>query len=347
MMTGHGMRRRLMGALAASWIATGGGAAAAAECRFPRGEVLIGGNNSVSDLATPGNLSHVLPGGRLGLYASVFAINNMVAEGDAFGGKGSDARGRAIMRAFAKAPPAIGEEFYDSHGTPGLPAAARNDGKALDKVDGPAAAAAIGWRPEAMMLNINYTGGKEHFLRDGDVAQFRQAAAELKQRYPSVRCVWPYINGQDPNWNGNNPYWALAKTMIREAGGVGIDIPVGLPLASFASPNYLLATANEIRWANANGVQTVLLLTPWAAKAPPGIMGQFAHDDQFLRNTQRIVGYLEKAGAVPSVYVVSNYSGTLGTGARMITANRIGSDTDAATPSVAFVARWVLEHSGR
>lgn len=306
--------------------------------------VLIGGNNSVSDLAKPGNLLRLLSFHRTELYASVFALDNMLNKGDAYVALGSIKRARQIVTTFIGTGGGVGEEFYDTYGTPSLPVDAHNDGGSLNSVNGPVEAAAIGFSPTIMMMNINYSG-KKQFLVPLNLEQFHSAVLDIKTHYPNVKCVYPYINGQDPDWSDANTYWSLAKAMIRDAGGVGIDIPVGLPLLPTASPNYLLATANEIKWAQAAGLVTVLLLTPFSTSAPHGVLGQFANDNQFLFNTKKIIEYLKSAKAVPSLYVVSNYSPWHIIKGHLVTANRIGSDTDSNTPSIAYVARWIAENT--
>ena len=307
--------------------------------------VLIGGNNSVSDFAVPGNLKNVMALGRTALYASAFAVNNMIADGDAKVPSGSPALGQQIMGTFANTGPGIGEEFYDTYATPDLPGSAHNDGGALNAVNGPAQAAEIGWKPSIMMMNINYTGTTQ-FLAPGDVTQFQTASADILKTYQSVKYVYPYIDGgSSSDWSASTTYWPLAKSMIQAAGGVGIDVPVGLPFAAGTNPIFLASIVNEIQWANSAGVVTVLLLTPYASSPPSGVLGQFAPDNQFLVNTKRLIEYLKNNYALPSAYVVSNYSGVATVNGAQVTANEVGSDTDGKDPSVAFVARWVAENA--
>lgn len=324
-----------------SLVAWSGRKASVLACRTRDKDIFLGGNNSVSQLVDGRRYANTVRTGRVSLYLSAFAVNNLIAYGDALGGPISFAGARKIMANFAPYAPGISEEWYDKYGTPSLPANAHNDGGVGDRVNGPVWYAQIGFRPTIMMMNINMHGSAANNL-----SQFQTATADIQKGYPSVRYVWPYINdyaGQHSDWI-HDTYWTSARQIIQYAGGVGIDVPVGI---GYQDPHWMPSVINEIKWANAHGLRSIVLLTPFntnSATSQAG--GQFSFDADFKAHTQWFVAKLRAANALPSAWVVSNYSnwGKNSDGS-LRTSNMVGTDTDTVGQSVAAVARWVAEHA--
>lgn len=322
----------------AAWL---GKKADVLSCRTRDKDIFLGGNNSVSQLVDGSRYANVVGTGRVSLYLSAFAVNNLMAYGDALGGPIGIAGSQKITANFSPYAPGISEEWYDKYGTPSLPASAHNDGGVGDTVNGPLWYAQIGFRPTIMLMNINTNGS------DADnLAQFQTASSDIKRGYTSVKYVWPYINdyaGQHSNWT-SDAYWAGRKKIIQYAGGVGIDVPAGI---GYQDPHWMPSIINEIRWANANNLHTVVLLTPFNTDpATSQAGGQFSFDADFEAHTKWFVGKLRAANALPSAWIVSNYSnwGKNSDGS-LRTANMVGADTDTAGQSVAAVARWVAENA--
>lgn len=307
-------------------------------------DVYIGGDNSISQLVDTSNISSILAGGRTAPYLPVFAVGYLVSGTDAFT-TGSVANGTKLIQNFSGASsPGIGEEFYDAYATPSIPAGSHNDGGALASVDGPTLSASIGFKPSIMMMNVNYSTTGQH-MSDADVTLFNTAVSDIKTTYPSVKYVFPYIDALSnthTDWTTPDSWWANTVTLIKNAGGVGIDIPVGIPAYS-SDPNMLNSIINEIKWANANGIATVVLLTPYAQNPPSGVLGQFAYDSNFLVNTKWVIGKLQSNNALPSAWVVSNYDSYFA--GETTHSNYIGNDNDLITASVASVSRWVSENA--
>ncbi len=322
----------------AAWL---GKKADVLSCRTRDKDVFLGGNNSVSQLVDASRYANTLGTGRVSLYLSAFAVNNLIAYGDALGGPIGVAGSRKITANFSPYAPGISEEWYDKYGTPSLPASAHNDGGVGDTVNGPVWYAQIGFQPTIMMMNIN-TGGADA----DNLSQFQTATSDIKAGYTSVKYVWPFINdyaGQHPDWT-NDSYWAGRKQIIQYAGGVGIDVPVGI---GYQDPHWMPSIINEIQWANANGIRTVVLLTPFntdPASSQAG--GQFSFDAAFEAHTKWFVAKLRAANALPSAWIVSNYSNWgKNSDGTLRTSNMVGRDVDTIGQSVTAVARWVAENA--
>lgn len=322
----------------AAWL---GKKADVLSCRTRDKDVFLGGNNSVSQLVDASRYANTVGTGRVSLYLSAFAVNNLIAYGDALGGPIGVSASQKIIANFASYAPGISEEWYDKYGTPSLPASAHNDGGVGNTVNGPLWYSQIGFRPTIMMMNINTNGS------DADnLAQFKTASADIKRGYGSVKYVWPYINdyaGQHSNWTSDG-YWAGRKQIIQYAGGVGIDVPVGI---GYQDPHWMPSIINEIQWANANGIRTVVLLTPFntdPASSQAG--GQFSFDAAFEAHTKWFVAKLRAANALPSAWIVSNYSNWgKNSDGTLRTSNMVGRDVDTIGQSVTAVARWVAENA--
>lgn len=322
----------------AAWL---GRKADVLSCRTRDKDVFLGGNNSVSQLVDASRYANTVGTGRVSLYLSAFAVNNLMAYGDALGAPIGIAGSRKITANFSPYAPGISEEWYDKYGTPSLPESAHNDGGVGDTVNGPVWYAQIGFQPTIMMMNINTNGS------DADnLSQFQTATSDIKAGYTSVKYVWPFINdyaGQHPDWT-NDSYWSGRKQIIQYAGGVGIDVPVGI---GYQDPHWMPSIINEIQWANANGIRTVVLLTPFNTDpATSQAGGQFSFDAAFEAHTKWFVAKLRAANALPSAWIVSNYSNWgKNSDGTLRTSNMVGRDVDTIGQSVTAVARWVAENA--
>ena len=312
-------------------------------------DVFYQAGNTPADMGVFANVQHILQGGRTGLYMSAFTLKNLVVTGDAYGDPYSVSAGQAVTTTWANTGGGIGEEFYDTYGTPAIPAANHNDGGGLNAVNGPAISASIGFAPKIMMMNVNANGDAGDSMTTAETALAAQAFVSVRAAYPSVRYVFPYngpssIYATQGNWSTNS-YWANARSMILAAGGFGLDTPVGLLQGSLAQPARMQAMIDQLKWANSNGLVSIFLVTPYSATAPAGVTPQFAVDPNFFTNAKLVIEALRNADALPSAWVVGNYSGWQTINGQVVTANRGGADTDAATPSSAFVTRWFAENA--
>jgi Bacterial Ig-like domain/RTX calcium-binding nonapeptide repeat (4 copies) len=162
----------------------------------------------------------------------------------------------------------------------------------------------------------------ETFMNDGRAYGVQTFAPMFAPNYaPSIT---PWTNfATDPTYQS-----------IREAallgGGLCIDAPPGFFFQS--GPQYQQFVEGMVEWANANHLRTTWLLTPFPAYTPDTAAEATAN---FLPQTQQMIAQLVAAGAVPSQWVVEDYSGE--------NIDPVGSDTTANT--VANVALWVAQNA--
>ncbi|WP_278368653.1 hypothetical protein [Acetobacter orientalis] len=319
-------------------------------CRQRDHDVFITALNTPTALSNTASTNNFNGTGRGGIYLSLPALYKITAgSGDALNLAGSVSLGKQIVSNFSGQ--GIGEEFYDTYGTPNISVASHNDGAAYSNMNGPALAASIGWSPSIMLMNINTTAsGTEASISAQNLSDYNTAVSDIKAGYPSVKYVYPFYRSDSNVSNWNNPSDALksAQSMILSSGGVALDYPVGWFLAD---PPRLKNAVAEIQWANSHGIVTIFYLTPYSSSIATdangnAILQQFSYDPDFVKNIRKVISLLAAQNALPSAWVVGNYS-LINTGSdgSIITSNQIGTDTDIASASIASAATWVSEYA--
>lgn len=145
-------------------------------------------------------------------------------------------------------------------------------------------------------------------------------------RSVGIGTVSPVFSPNSSNWSLT--WSASSYDPLRAAalygGGLTIDAPPGL--FGSGSSAYRSFTENEIRWANQQGLETTVIVSPWGSPA------------NFLRDTAAFFQTLRATDALPSHWVVENYQ----TGTAASTVSQIGAETTANT--VNNVALWLARN---
>ena len=80
-------------------------------------------------------------------------------------------------------------------------------------------------------------------------------------------------------------------------GGLSFDMPPQYVFQTAAAlPDYIAAMVSEIRWANAEGLRTSIIISPLGGSDPA-----------LMANTKKLVALLDAHGAMPSQFIVENY----------------------------------------
>lgn len=149
--------------------------------------------------------------------------------------------------------------------------------------------------------------------------------------------VMPWIAPNDGIYGdfAGSPVFANERRVIHAAGGVAIDVPAGLWIAS--PPAYRSTVISMIRWAHATGAKTMFSVSPFAAG--PLHVQQWNYDDKLLEKTQLIYRDLMAAKALPDEWLVQNYAPANSK------ANQPGRESDSE--SLSGVALWLADHACR
>lgn len=111
------------------------------------------------------------------------------------------------------------------------------------------------------------------------------------------------------------------QAIIRQAGGIVLDTPAGYFFSR--EPAYRDWVVDAIHWARAQGLKTVVILSPHTSK------------DRFAADARRFYEYLGYQQAMPDIFAVENYSPN----APADYPNRVGNENAPNTDL--GVARWL------
>ena len=155
----------------------------------------------------------------------------------------------------------------------------------------------------------------------------RQICGAVRHGAHSVAVVMTPNGGGEDLADGfaASPFWANVRMAALFGGGIGLDVPPTYWVLRGAG--YQAQVARMVAWANANGLRSSLIVSPYAEKPDAaGHSGACGYDPAFMQNTRRLVADLANAGALPTQWAVENY-GAAGPGC--------GSENDVAGPGVA------------
>ncbi len=130
-----------------------------------------------------------------------------------------------------------------------------------------------------------------------------------------------------------DPVYNNVRAAALYGGGLALDLPPAyLYDLTGSSPalgaKYLAFVEQEINWANANGIRSTVIISPYSSGVG------------FLDYTQDLVQRLQADGAVPQQYIVENYAATA---SPMEQYNYVGSDQN--TNNLAGVALWLAQNA--
>ncbi|MEN3168784.1 hypothetical protein [Gluconobacter sp. OJB] len=337
-------------------------------CQTDGATTYYGAENSASQMGVASNTQNLRATGNVLPYLNVLSlaagIQNMGSGQSAVDGPVGLAGMQAVVSAIRS--DGIGEEWYTKYLTPNV-AASELNGAFTDTSGNPVDDAAVfnstGFKPSVMMLNVSEHSTTTSQISDADVTAFKAALADVPTKVTSVKYVWPFIAEapSDTRDFTTDDYYANSRAIIQAGGGVGIDIPAGLYVLNGESS--LAPNINTIKYANANGLRSIVLLSPYGVGEGDDYDGQvfpqWRHDSHFLDHVRMLVGWLKENDALPAAWAVVSYSPTQywdpvgktlsgskdATHTVLVTANTMGNDTDSTDQSVAYVARWVAENA--
>ena len=294
--------------------------------------IYVGAITGAMDLASAANVPNLQIAGNVGFYLTSYALTQVAGLNLA-----------SIQANWANHAPGILEVGTDPVNMPDIASTYAAQiaavGWTWGTINGtawPAVVAASGWHPHIAMLNP-FAMGLTGSLTDPYYRMNLAAIADIKAAAPSIKYVIPYItpNGAVSAAIGNTRWsstpWAEYRALAQAAGGLGLDTPSNY-FSSVRDGLYRNLVVQEIHWANANGLLSAVLLSPYHLGAAAGTIPQFQYDPSFFEATQREIAYLRANNANPTFFFVVNYSEGAGT-------NPPGRDT--APETINATALWV------
>jgi hypothetical protein len=124
----------------------------------------------------------------------------------------------------------------------------------------------------------------------------------------------------------NSSFYALARFEATYGGAIALDTPSDFFLAGGSGPGYRKFIEQAVRWGNANGLRTTVLVSP------------YAHRETFAEGTKEFVSILLADDAVPTEWAVDNYENT-----DPNDANAMGPETLVNTTTQ--VGLWLVDHA--
>ncbi|MBV8373438.1 MAG: hypothetical protein JOY69_09275 [Candidatus Eremiobacteraeota bacterium] len=124
----------------------------------------------------------------------------------------------------------------------------------------------------------------------------------------------------------NSSFYALARFEAVYGGGIAFDAPPNFFLGGGSGPGYQRFIEQAIRWGNARGIRTTMLVSPYRTRRT------------FSNDTKELVSVLVAHGAIPSEWAVDDYENTNPNDARAM-----GPDTRPNTTT--NVGLWLARHA--
>lgn len=120
------------------------------------------------------------------------------------------------------------------------------------------------------------------------------------------------------------PSWDYLRDGAKLGGALTTDAP---PQFFWEQPrDYRRFIVDELRWANNEGLESTFIVSPRSS------------GNNFLRDTQETVDFLDRSGAMPNKWIVENYDPK----AALSYPNRIGSEDEGQT--ILGVALWLAKN---
>lgn len=137
----------------------------------------------------------------------------------------------------------------------------------------------------------------------------------------NVAPVWS-ANGLDVDYSGDfatSAYFANVREAALYGGGLSFDSPpwffndftkAWFPNFNEAADTYVRFIEQQIKWATSEGLRTSMIISP--NDTDSGQSSSQVWDHNLLAATKTMVARLQADGAMPSQFIVENYSGTTG-----------------------------------
>lgn len=124
----------------------------------------------------------------------------------------------------------------------------------------------------------------------------------------------------------NSSFYDLARFEASYGGGIALDTPPNFFLGGGSGRGYQRFIEQAIRWGNARGIRTTVLVSPYPTR------------HAFSRDTKEFVRVLVAHGAIPTEWAVDDYENT-----NPNDAHAMGPDTRADTTT--NVGLWLAVHA--
>lgn len=243
-------------------------------------------------------------------------------------------------------------ELYEESGIPGLL------GADTAYVDWQSFLTQGGWAPTEATLNLGNPGGgaiEVNNIGSAGAAVVERDAIVTAQyvRQQGIQYLLPFItpnwegdsvpnNNETPDWN-TDPTWSFARDLALSVGGIAMDTPANYFMHVRTKDSYRKAIADEIKWANANGLVSMVVLSPDAivtdSQGRVISSNELLFDNTFYQAVQDEVNWLQGQGAYPTQWSVEVYHDN------NTVENQIGADSDATNQTINYVARWVAQNA--
>lgn len=288
-------------------------------------------------LADAGSFHKILDSHKVGLYLTTLSLAHVdkpPAGWPSVKGDGDKDRKRIIVT-WHDVQQAL-EVDFDPRLTPSVPKSTyhnRNLGYVFLDVWGPA-----GFRPSLVTLNLPFATGKTEFFSSKEVVTSVNAIADLRKT-TGARLIIPFVGANNGNYAdfAHSSYFRSARKIIQSAGAVALDTPPNMFMRVYPA-GYRDSTVTELRWARSHGIATLVLLSPYDVDGGANTTStpQWGYDKTLLTATKGLVRYLSDHEALPTFWVVDNYSEQPQSNAPA---------TEKTPDSIAQVALWVSQNA--
>lgn len=169
---------------------------------------------------------------------------------------------------------------------------------------------ASGLNPNAANVNVPYEPPSAIRFTPANVRAWKMWT--LAGRSAGIESMAPVV-APNATWESGNPifppkraayydinsqFYELSRFEAADGGGIAFDSPPKFFLAGGSGPGYQRFIEQAIRWGNAHGLRTTVLISPYSGRS------------EFTADTRKFVGVLTLHKAVPSEWAVDNYENT-------------------------------------
>ncbi len=151
-----------------------------------------------------------------------------------------------------------------------------------------------GFLPSEANVNVDYT----QLWTPLDLANWKSQVDLLRSQ--GVMNVAPVWSDNELSDVATSDAFANIRAAALYGGGLSVDAPPEFVFDLAQGDNaYIPALEALFRWCTANGLRSSMILSP---------DGGAGNDPNLLANTQKLVAQLQAAGAMPSQFIMENYS---------------------------------------
>jgi hypothetical protein len=262
--------------------------------------VSVGGTAGFNTLANPDFTTELVATGRVKLYEHAAAVASAIS-----GSPPSSPYGvlNAIEKVFAETGPGeaelglVGVSYFT------LPASSYPEYYQYQYV-------ASGLNPNSANVNVPYEPPSAIHYTPANVRLWKMWT--LAGRSVGIESMAPIV-APNATWEAGNPifppkraayydinssFYELSRFEAADGAGIAFDSPPKFFIAGGSGPGYQGFIEQAIRWGNAHGLRTTVLISPYSGR------------NGFTADTRKFVGILTLHQAVPSEWAVDDYENT-------------------------------------